>query len=274
MKFNDAQLLRQRTGLTTEELHRQGDLRRWRLRRRIVRLTRDKRDELGLQPGVGADALDVERARYYRMLDRVIAREVHDAELKPMAAIGFDGKPAKLAVEDMQVDDAMQPVIRNTAQTPLDYLFFQSKARIEYWEWLAGQRFAFDWHVAQGSGALVASFERLMMAKTPKLTRAERRQQRLRPATFPPKKAKRVKQGPSSDGVSNKIDAIARIGRLAASVSEVSYWLLWQIIGRERWIKDVAHELGEDPHYIARRFREALTEAAAHYRLGSRRSRR
>lgn len=269
MKLTDAQLLRKRSGLTPEELHRKGDLKAWRKRRRVRRLTDRRRRELGLQPGVGADDLDLGRARFYLAIERAIQRELREAQLRPLAAIGFDGRPPEVR-EELLVDEAKRRtwVGRNIAASPLDYLYFQSKAGIEWWEYLAGMRFAYDWHQAQGSAGLAASLEGLMLAKIAKKTRAERKAERLRPTTFPPKKAKRPKAGPSA-AVDARIDAMARVGRLAKRVSNVSFYLLEQVVGEERWLKDVAARLGVSPEYVAVRFREALVEAAAYYRLSA-----
>jgi hypothetical protein len=248
--------------------------------RRVRRVSRAARLSLGLPLHVGVDDHDLERARYYRALEQLIAREAREADLKPLAQIGFDGRPAPKLVATLEHPDnegltdqqrrdldGGYLAMRNTSSSPLDYFYFQSKAGIAWWEWIAGKRFEYDWHIASSGRALTQSLQSLMLARVPKMTRAERKDRRLRPRTFKPRGAKRVKASPTSISDS-KLDAMARLGRLMDSVSNVSWWLLVEIVGKERTAKTVALQLGETPDYIGRRFRESLCEAAAHYRLG------
>lgn len=242
-------------------------------------MSKRERQSLGLQAGVGADDQDLSRARFYRALEMLIAREIRDSEMRPLARIGFDGQPPPALITTLEnpSNEGLSEqeradllggytAIRNTSSTPLDYFYHQARAGIEWWEWLAGQRFSYDWHIASGGSALSQSLEGLMLAKIAKLTPGERRRERLQPTTFKPRRAKRMRQGPSSMSDS-KLDAHARLGRLMDSVSPVSWFLLVEVIGNERWAKDVALQLRETPEYIGRRFRESLCEAAAHYRL-------
>lgn len=240
--------------------------------RKARRLLEHERRSLGLQPGVGADDRDLDRARSYRALEQLIARELRQAELRPLAKIGFDGQPPNVRVTPDPraytahpgrpsategVPIAKLTVTRNTLSSPLDYLFFQAKAPLEKWEWLAGKRFEFDYHVAHRSGPLTVSLERLVMAKIEP-------QKRDALQTFKPRRPRRPRRGPPN--VSDaRLDALARLGRLAAGISKISCYLLEQIVGRERWIKDVAGELRTSPEYVSQRFREALWDAADHY---------
>jgi len=70
------------------------------------------------------------------------------------------------------------------------------------------------------------------------------------------------------DLADTRLDATARLGRLADEVSNVSFWMLEYVVGHERSLAEVALMLRTDQRYVAQRFREALTEAAAHYRMG------
>jgi len=63
----------------------------------------------------------------------------------------------------------------------------------------------------------------------------------------------------------SRLDALARLERLAGAISSISFYLLDQIVGRERWMKDVAGELRTSPEYVAQRFREAIWEATVAY---------
>jgi len=248
--------------------------------RRVRRISRAARIALGLPLHVGVDDRDLERARYYRALEQLIAREAREADLKPLAQIGFDGRPAPKLIATLEHPDnegltdqqrrdldGGYIAMRNTTSSPLDYFYFQSKTGIAFWEWIAGKRFEYDWHIASSGHALTQSLQSLMLAKVSKLTRSELRDRRLRPRTFKPRGAKRIKASPTSIS-DNKLDAMARLGRLCDSVSNVSWFLLQEIVGKERTARDVALQLRETPDYIGRRFRESLTEAAAHYRLG------
>lgn len=256
--------------------YRPGWSHRFRLARRV---SKHERQSLGLQAGVGADDRDLERSRFYRALEQLIAAETREADLRPLAKIGFDGRPAPALIttlenpsnEDLTDQERVDllggyTAIRNTSSCPLDYLYHQSKSRIEFFEWLAGKRFAYDWHIASGGRGLAQSLDQLMLAKIAKLTPEERRAQKLRPVTFKPRRGKRMRSGPVAIS-DNKLDAMARLGRLCDSVSNVGWFLLVEVVAQERWLKDVASQLLESPEYIAKRFREALCEAAAHYRM-------
>jgi hypothetical protein len=56
-----------------------------------------------------------------------------------------------------------------------------------------------------------------------------------------------------------------RAGDAGSAVGAISFCLLEQIIGRERWMKEVARELQVPPEYVSQRFREALWEATDWY---------
>ncbi len=256
--------------------YRPGASHRFRWARRVAKR---ERDSLGLQPGVGVDDQDLDRARHYRALEILIGREIREAELRPLAKIGFDGRPAPRLVTTLEnpSNEALSDeertalmggytAIRNTASSPLDYLFHQSKNPIDFVEWLAGKHFAHDFHVASGGRGLSQSLGELMLAKIAKLTPAERKAERIRPVTFKPRRAKRQRQGPSTISDA-RLDGMARLGRLCDSVSPISWFLLVEIAGQERWIKDVALQLREPAEYVGKRFRESLVEAAAHYRM-------
>jgi hypothetical protein len=155
-------------------------------------------------------------------------------------------------------------VTRNTSASPLDYLFFQAKAPLEKWEWLAGKRFEYDFHVAHRAGPMTMSLDQLLMAKVEKPPRLK--PGAVRPVvTFRPKRGSRAARGPSKGPSDSRIDALARLGRLADEVSPIAWHLLEQVIGEERWLKDVAADLESTPEYVSQRFREALWEATRHY---------
>lgn len=248
--------------------------------KRARRLSQRERHSLGLQPHVGADDGDLTRARFYRALEMLIARETREANLRPLAKIGFDGRPPAAYVTTLEnpgnealTDREREELkggyiaVRNTSSCPLDYFYHQSKSGIQFWEWISGKRFAHDWHVASGSSGLAQSLESLLLAKIAKPTREERKRDRLKPVTFKPRKGKRPRTGATDVMSDSRLDAMARLGRLCDSVSPVAWFLLVEIVGRERWAKDVALQLVETPEYVARRFRESLCEAAAHYRM-------
>lgn len=67
----------------------------------------------------------------------------------------------------------------------------------------------------------------------------------------------------------SRLDAQARLGDLAEDISNLSFWMLEQIVHLERKYSEVASSLREDERYVSARFREALTDAAAHYRMCS-----
>ena len=96
------------------------------------------------------------------------------------------------------------------------------------------------------------------------MPRAQRKALRLKPVTFPPKKAGVTHSAPAP--ISDmRIDAIARRGRLMAEISKMGFFLLEEICGRERLLKDVAATIQCSSEYVGQRFDEALTEAADHY---------
>jgi hypothetical protein len=208
---------------------------------RPLRLTEADKASLGLQPHVGATEHDAKRAQFYRGLELLLSKEVKPAGLAPLQRIGFDGR------------------------APLDYLYFQSRDRLEYWEWIAGKRFEYDWQRARTDAPVTVSLDGLMLAKVARPTAEQRRRERLNPTTFRPAAGRRVRSKPELGD--SRLDAMARIGRLQDEVSKISFWLLEQVIGTERTLKQVAELLGEDQRYVGRRFREALWDAAGHYRM-------
>lgn len=236
-------------------------------RRRLMRVRRlpaGERRALGLQPGVGYTDEDLARARYYRALEMVIARETREqaARLAPLAKIGFDGR-APFIEAVPHPDNPRAAIERVINQTPLDYLRFQARSPLDHWEWVTGKRFEYDWHVATYDRRITGNLDFAAIAKP--MTAAERR--RREALTFRPRSSARAPARPGSVADS-RLDAMARLGRLAAEISQVSYWLLEHIVGHEWTLERTARALGVDQRYLGPRFREALTEAAGHYRLG------
>jgi hypothetical protein len=239
----------------------------WRRFIRVRRLPERERKSLGLQPGVGYTDGELTRARFYRAIEQMIAREVRDARLTPLQQIGFDGRAPTI------VDDAARGTLmpeaaraqRNTSSSPLDYLYFQSKAPIEFWEWSVGKRFEYDFQRSRSDAPVTVDFELIANARpAPRRRPPECTQQQEPPPTFRPRGARRQRRQ-AADIHDTRLDAMARIGRLADEISKVSFWLLEQVIGRERTLGDVARMLQTDKRYVAQRFREALTEAGSHY---------
>lgn len=273
---------------------------RFHRRRRTVRIVPDwRREELGLPKGIGIDGRDLARAEYYARLESLIATEAAKAEEKhrPLARIGFGGRPLTVEVtthpDNLHIErnrlerphydptfrETDLPVRRNTSACPLDHMFFAGRNRLEYWEWLAGKRFEYDWQMAHRGQAVVANLEAIGPRPAPiKLSRTEAKLRRLRPTTFPPKRPSRVMSKPSGnvDLIDCRIDAQGRLGRLQAEISHMGFFLLNEVCGRERWLKDVADSIEEPADYLGPRFREALGEAADHYSTlpSSRRRRR
>lgn len=257
---------------------------RWRKRCRVRRVSKAERRLLGLPGGLGdrththrpIEQRELERARSYRALEMIIAREVNLAQLKPMQQVGFDGR--LVTVRERNHPDSYDPgatgkaqtIKRNTSATPLDYLRWHSKgSRLEHWEYLTGKRFESDFAQAHCTGQVTQSLDVLARAKPPE--KPERRKRGDPPApvvTFKPRNGKRQQRGPIEGISDRKIDALARLGRLADRISHMSFWMLEHVIGREIWLKDVAIMLQVTPEYVATRFREALCEAAGHYRMG------
>ena len=231
---------------------------------RALRLTEADKASLGLQPHVGATEHDAKRAQFYRGLELLLSKEVKPAGLAPLQRIGFDGRAPQVEFISERLPNELRGV-RNVSQTPLDYLYFQSRDRLEYWEWIAGKRFEYDWQRARTDAPVTVSLDGLMLAKVARPTAEQRRRERLNPTTFRPAAGRRVRSTPELGD--SRLDAMARIGRLQDEVSKISFWLLEQVIGTERTLKQVAELLGEDQRYVGRRFREALWDAAGHYRM-------
>lgn len=239
----------------------------WRRYIRVRRLPQRERKSLGLQQGVGYTDGELTRARFYRALEQVIEREVRDARLTPLQQIGFDGRAPTIVDEDRNPrrEAGTERAQRNTNSSPLDYLYFQCKAPLEFWEWCVGKRFEYDLRRSRADAPLTVDFENIERAR-PTIRRRglERGQEPERPATFRPR-LPRQQRRQVADIHDTRLDAMARIGRLADEISKVSFWLLEQVVGRERTLGDVARMLQTDQRYVAGRFREALTEAGAHY---------
>jgi hypothetical protein len=217
---------------------------------RPLRLTEADKASLGLQPHVGATEHDAKRAQFYRGLELLLSKEVKPAGLAPLQRIGFDGRAPQVEFISERLPNELRGV-RNVSQTPLDYLYFQ--------------RFEYDWQRARTDAPVTVSLDGLMLAKVARPTAEQRRRERLNPTTFRPAAGRRVRSKPELGD--SRLDAMARIGRLQDEVSKISFWLLEQVIGTERTLKQVAELLGEDQRYVGRRFREALWDAAGHYRM-------
>lgn len=229
---------------------------------RVRRLPRSERKSLGLEHGVGYTEAELTRFRYYRALEHVLLREAKEAPMSPLQSIGFDGRPPTISFvtrPELPVEIRGQ---RNTSSTPLDYLYFQAKTPISYWEWVAGKRFEYDVQQSRRDAPVTADLSRLMMAKVERLTAAEKR----RVVTFRPKAT--AKRGKASFDVNDtRLDAMARLGRLQDEISKISFYLLDQLIGQERTLAEIARRIDADQRYVSQRFREALWEAAGHYRM-------
>lgn len=233
---------------------------------RRTRLPEAERKSLGLQPGVGYDENELQRARFYRALAQLIAREARESKMAPLQRIGFDGRVPLIEFISERLPKSLRGQ-RNTSATPLDYLYFQARDPLAFWEWVAGRRFEYDWQRAHTDAPMTVSLDGLMLSKVQRPTAEERRRERIRPATFRPSVGRRVRSKPELGD--SRLDALARIGRLQDEISKISFWLLEQVIGYERTLKQVGELLSEDQRYVGRRFREALWEAASFYKLGA-----
>jgi hypothetical protein len=215
---------------------------------------------------VGLEAREIERAESYaahRRYEQLIAAQIRRAELKPLQRIGFDGQPR--SIEELpHPDEPKAWARRNTSASPLEYLRWQSKAPLADWEYLTGKRFEHDWAIAYHNGQLTMPLERVMQIRREHEPR-RRPGQAPRVVTFKPRFAKRQARGPIEAMSDARIDALARLGILMACVSNVTFFMLREVIGHERWLKDVAAQMGVSQEYAAQRFREALCDAALHY---------
>lgn len=231
---------------------------------RVRRLPRAERKSLGLEPGVGYTEPELTRFRYYRALEHILLKEARAAELTPLQSIGFDGRPPSVKFVSRSDLPADIRGLRNTSSTPLDYLYFQAKAPIAFWEWVAGKRFEYDVQRSRRDVPITADLTRLMTAKIEKMTAAEKRRRAM--MTFKPRTS--AKRGKATFEVADsRLDAMARLGRLQDEISKISYYLLDQVIGQEQTLSRVAGRIGVDQRYVSQRFREALWEAAAHYKM-------
>lgn len=231
---------------------------------RVRRLPRAERKSLGLEPGVGYCDAELSRFRFYRALEHILLKEAKASDLSPLQTIGFDGRPPSIhfiAKAELPAEIRGQ---RNTSSTPLDYLYFQAKTPLAFWEWIAGKRFEYDIHQSRRDAPVTADLTRLMNAKVDKMSAAEKR--RLALMTFKPRTS--AKRGKASFSVNDtRLDAMARLGRLQDEISKISFYMLEQVIGQERTLAELARRIDADQKYVSQRFREALWDAAAHYRM-------
>ena len=231
---------------------------------RTVRLPEAERKSLGLQEGVGYTEQDLLRARFYRAMEQLIARELREAKLTPLQQIGFEGRAPRVEYHPLPLENPERKYPRNVNASPLDQMFFKAKKKIELWQWVAGKRFEYDWRRSRSDGPVTVNYDPLALFATDS---AKPKRQKGDPVvTFRPRGGRRVMSAPTVDDT--RLDAIARLGRLAAEISNTGFWLLEHVIGHEWPLKVVAARLGVDERYVSERFREALTEAAGFYRLG------
>lgn len=229
---------------------------------RTVRLPGAERRSLGLQPGVGYTEAEIDRARFYRAMEQVISREVRRAKLTPLQQIGFDGRSPRVEYHPLPGENMNRKLPRNVNSSPLDYLFFQSKKPLPLWAWATGKRFLYDYRRSRSDVPVTVNFDPLDLFRVDRT----RRRKSDPVQTFRPKSGRRAPTIPTIHD--SRLDAIARLGRLAAEISKCSFWLLEHVIGEEWTLREAAARLAADERYIAERFREALTEAAGFYRMG------
>lgn len=187
-----------------------------------------------------------------------------DAQQDPMAKICFDGVLRRLQIVELPPDhDGNGDVaIQNVASSPLERLYHQNRNPIEPYQYMAGIHFREDYARSQVAPMRAIDAENGAMYDT---DAARQHRNEMASRTFRPKGAKSHKR--SHNITDGKIDAQRRLGVLYNNISHMSYVLLEHIVGKEISVRSMAASLGMDNRYVAMRVREALTEAAGHYRL-------
>ena len=202
-----------------------------------------QRKVLGLQRGVGYTDDEIIRARFYEMLERAIAAEIRAeaASMKPATKIGFGGRAPHIAIvrDPEALGDEGAPQARITNSNPLDSMFFNSKAPIAKFQWLAGMHVRIDFAISAGRSP-IQDYDRL--------------------ASYID-----VGGSPRNSPSDAKIDAWSRLGRLSKDVTDMSMYLLQEMIHKERSAEEIARHIGEDRRAIGFAFRMSLSEAARHY---------
>jgi hypothetical protein len=179
----------------------------------------------------------------------------------PLTKICFDGMAREVSavrIPDIaRPDDPGEPALR-VVSAPLEWMFYRAPKPIEVWQYQAGVLYRKQYHAAQisparavdmGAAALYATAE--VMAAKGAGARANKR------------------YGTDFTAADHRIDAVREIGHLMSRISNLSYFLLWRVVGEEYSLSRMAAVMGEDKRYLMGRFREALTEAAGYYRLAT-----
>jgi hypothetical protein len=203
-------------------------------------------------------------------LTDAIAEESNNELKRPLDQIGLGDKYRDFRAVEM-LDPDQRPgqgeIVMRSMKSPLEYMFYQSQAPIERFQYLAGLKFRVDYSMAMPSSSGVVNYDSMAEMAIEESAKALRE---FNEKTFRQSYAKTQFDfnGPND----SRIDAMDRLGALAAEISDVGFYMLKRVVGEEYQIKDVASFLGEDRRYVSKRFHEALTEAAAHYRLLSKNS--
>lgn len=190
-------------------------------------------------------------------------------DLPPITRIVFDGIPHVsnycLRDEGPVYFDATsvggierQPITSKMA--PLEFLHFQARTPIALYQYIAGVLFRTDFEMSRVGSSGVIDASRLAMFAVDGIDKER--------SEYHGKGAKRmVRVANVSD---RRLDALKRLGAIAAKISDLSYWMLEKVVGDERPISEVAKIMRADERYAGPRFREALDEAAKYYRLAPR----
>ena len=176
--------------------------------------------------------------------------------LSPATKVTFDGsyfQHRPVADEDGQF---LGHEFRRTDTPPLEALL-QARSPIEPYQYLAGVRFRLDWTASQIGPLASVDYARAAQYATEEVLKAGKWDGAM---------GGKILRGVA--GISDaKLDASARLGRVAKEINKLSFWLARKVIGEEWTIVQCAGELGRDQRYVGPRFREALDELAFHYKM-------
>lgn len=177
----------------------------------------------------------------------------------PLTKICFDGMAREVSavrIPDIaKPDDAGEPALR-VVSAPLEWMFYRAPKPIEVWQYQAGVLYRQNYHAAQISPARAVDMCAAALYATEEVLKSKGKGARAN-----------KRYGTDYTAADNRIDAVRAIGQLAGHISNMSYFLLWRVVGEEYSLSRMAAVMGEDKRYIMGRFREALTEAASYYRL-------
>jgi hypothetical protein len=177
----------------------------------------------------------------------------------PLTRICFEGMAREVSavrVPDIaRPDDPGEPALR-VVSAPLEWMFYRAPKPIEIWQYQAGVLYRKQHHAAQISPARAVDMSAAALYATAEVMAAKGAGARAN-----------KRYGTDFTAADHKIDAVREIGRLMNRISNLSYFLLWRVVGEEYSLSRMAAIMGEDKRYLVTRFREALTEAAAFYRL-------